>query len=435
MRICLVGYGISNEKLLKNILINEDVELYVSNNKPFSEKDILFFDKNNILYEEKHGNLLKKSDLAIISPGIKPDSLPIKIIKENNIPYTTEIEYAWKKIKLNNPKSLFIAITGTNGKSTTTELIGHLIKDSYKTFVGGNLGTPLSTADFNNEIYVVEVSSFQLFWGKNFIPEISVLINLMPDHLDWHSSLSEYYNTKINLIKKSINNNGLGIVNSNLKSYLNFNNSNLHFFGENDEYLWKNNMVENVNNIKIKIENFSLQLDIYKEDVLAAVAVALNLGISKDLIENNIKSFRTLEHRMEFVGEYKGIKFFNDSKATNVHAAFSAYKSFRGKDYIALLSGRPKKEDMTDFLLELQKNAKKVIVFGEMVDEIKKYTFFNNYIIKRNLEDAFKTAVNLSKKGYNIILSPAGASYDLFKNYKERGKAFKKEVYKLMEMV
>nr|WP_276318698.1 UDP-N-acetylmuramoyl-L-alanine--D-glutamate ligase [Marinitoga lauensis] len=282
---------------------------------------------------------------------------------------------------------------------------------------------------------MVEVSSFQLFWSKEFTPEISALINLMPDHLDWHSSLEEYYNTKIDLILKSINNKGLGFVNANLKSYFDFNNKNLFFFGENGDYLWNNNMIKTKNNINITIKNNALNLDIYKEDVLAAVAIALNLDISKDLIEESLKTFKTLEHRLEFVGEYKNIKFYNDSKATNVHAAFSAYKSFRNKDYIALLSGRPKNEDMTEFLKELQKNARKTIVFGEMINEIKKYPFFTNYIIEKNLNSAFKKAVSLADEGYYIILSPAGASYDLFKNYKERGKAFKKEVYRLMEMV
>ncbi|GAB6188870.1 UDP-N-acetylmuramoyl-L-alanine--D-glutamate ligase [Marinitoga arctica] len=435
MKICLVGYGLSNEFLLKNILLKEEDDIYISNNKPFSDKDIIFFENNNILYEEKHGELLKKADLAILSPGIHPKSLPIKIIKEKNIPFTTEIEYSWKKIKEKNPKSIFIAVTGTNGKSTTTELIGHILKGSYNVFIGGNIGTPLSAADFNSEIYVVEISSFQLFWGQKFIPEISVLINLMPDHLDWHSSLEEYYNTKINLIIKTLNNNGLGFVNKNLNSYFNFNNKNLFFFGENSDYIWKNNMIETKNNINIKIKNESLNLSIYREDVLAAAAVSLNLDISKDIIEEKIRSFKTLEHRLEFVGEYKGIKFFNDSKATNVHAAFSAYKSFRGKKYIALLSGRPKNEDMRDFLKELQNNAQKTIVFGEMVEEIKKYTFFTNFIIEKDLKSAIKTALSLSKENYHIILSPSGSSYDLFKNYKERGKAFKKEVYKLMEMV
>ncbi|SHE43136.1 UDP-N-acetylmuramoylalanine--D-glutamate ligase [Marinitoga hydrogenitolerans DSM 16785] len=435
MKICLVGYGLSNEALLKNILIKENVEISVSNNKPFSNKDIIFFENNGILYEDRHGDLLKNTDLAIISPGIPPTSLPIQIIKEKNIPYTTEIAYTWKKIKKENPQAMFIAITGTNGKSTTTKLIGHLLEDSYNIFVGGNLGTPLSNANFNKEIYVTEVSSFQLFWGNKFIPELSVLINLMPDHLDWHSSLDEYYYTKINLILKSIDNKGIGFVNSNLKSYINSNNKNLFFFGENGDYLWKNNMIETKNNINIKVENEVLSLDLYREDILAAVAVALNLDISKELIEKKIKSFKSLEHRLEYIGEYRGIKFFNDSKATNVHAAFSAYKSFKGKKYIALLSGRPKNEDMTDFLIELQNNAQKTLVFGEMANEIKKYPFFTNYIIEENLELAIRKAVSLAKKNYYIIFSPAGASYDLFKNYKERGKIFKKEVYKLMEMV
>ncbi|KLO21429.1 MULTISPECIES: UDP-N-acetylmuramoyl-L-alanine--D-glutamate ligase [unclassified Marinitoga] len=440
MKICLVGYGISNEALLKNILIKENVEIFVSNNKELSYKDIIFFEKNKISYEEQHGKLLKEADLAIISPGIHPESLPIKIIRENNIPYTTEIEYSWRKIKEKNPESIFIGVTGTNGKSTTTKLISHILSKSYNTFVGGNLGTPLSSANFDKEIYIVEISSFQIFWGKNFIPEIAVLINLMPDHLNWHASLEEYYNTKLNLIHKTIQNDGIGFVNSNLKSYFKENTNNLYFFGDNGEYIWKNNMIETKNNINIKVTNETLKLDLYKEDVLAAVSVALNLDLSKILIEESLKTFKTLEHRMEFVGEYKGIKFFNDSKATNVHAALSAYKSFRQKNYIAMLSGQPKNEDMEILLKELQNYAKKVLVFGDMVGEINKYKFFTNYIVEDNLKSAIKKAVaifrnNTYKEDTYIILSPAGASYDLFKNYKERGKRFKEEVYKLMEMI
>ncbi|NUU95763.1 hypothetical protein XO10_05695 [Marinitoga sp. 1135] len=429
MRICLVGYGVSNKALLENILLKENYEVFVSNNKPLKKEDKYLLDLHNIQYEEEHGKLLRNCDLAILSPGVKPDSEVVKVLKTSNIKISTEIEFAWNYIKKHNPEAVFVGITGTNGKSTTTQLTGHILSSTYNTFVCGNIGTPLSSAPLDKEIYVVEVSSFQLFWGSTFTPEISVLLNLMPDHLNWHSSLEEYYNTKINMVKRTVMGNGMAFVNANLRGYFD-NLQRIVLFGENGNIVWKNNMIE-AGNIVININNLSLQFELYQEDVMAAVGVALNLDISKNVIEEFISTFKTLEHRLEFIEEYNGIRFFNDSKATNAHAAYSAYKSFRNKGYIAMLSGIPKNEDMTMLLEELQQYAKKTIVFGKMVDEIKKYEFFNNYIITDTFEKAFELALEWSERGDSIILSPAGASFDLFENYKERGRVFKEAVKSL----
>lgn len=424
MKICLVGYGISNKDLLNKIKNSKD-EIFVSQNRDFSKEEKIFFEANNIKYEIEHGDLLKNCDLAIVSPGISPQSDAAKIIFDNNINYTTEVEYAWKSIKKVNKKSIFIAITGTDGKSTTTSLIGHILKHYEPlTFIGGNLGIPLINAQDDLQNYVVEVSSFQIFWSKLFAPEISVLINLAPDHLNWHQDLKDYYSTKEKLLIRSVNNGGIAIVNEDAKINLTVQNN----FDENRFLFFSKDMFDGKYVIykdkKVRIENDIFSLDILKEDLIAAVVATLNLGIPENLISEAVSSFRPLKYRLEFVDEINKIKFYNDSKATNAHSAYNAYKSFRGKQYIAILGGIPKNEDLTSLLNELQQYAKAVFVFGKMKDEIIKYQLDGKFIFKDNLEDVFLYLQELWEPNDNIVFSPAGASFDLYNNFEERGMHF-----------
>lgn len=420
MNYCIVGYGKSNQSILK-YLLNKNKNIFVSQNKPFDIETKRFFDNNNILYEENHGSLIEKADLAIVSPGIHPDSISANIIFKNHIKYTTEIEFAYEEIKKVNNKAFFIGITGTNGKTTTTSLIGDIIKEKFpKTFVGGNIGVPLIDADFYNDFFVIEISSFQLFWGKKIIPNISVLLNLAPDHLNWHKSIEDYYSEKISMVKRTNVNKGISIVNDsilieldNFTNYIEFNKS----FIFDNFFHYKNN--------KIKIKNPLLLLDIYKENTIASIITCLTLDIDKEIIENKLEHFKLLEHRLEFANEIHGIKFLNDSKATNAHAAYNAYKSFRKENYIAFLSGIPKKENMKELINELMDYSKKVFIFGEMINEIKKYDLNEKFIFTQNLEKALEYSLEEAKEGYYIIFSPAGASFDFFNNYIERGLHFK----------
>ena len=425
MKVCLVGYGSSNKEMVQ-FLTEGGNTVFVSNNKPLRPEDIKFLSEKGIMYEEEHSSLLENSDLAVVSPGVPPNSSASKIISEKNMRFTTEVEYAWMTIKRANPACIFVGITGTDGKSTTTSLIGHLLREAgYSTFVGGNIGIPLITAPMNLQFYVVEISSFQLYWGKRLCPEVSVLLNLAPDHLNWHTSLEEYYGCKISMIDNTLSSGGLAIVNQNIKNAM-YNGKTIHFSGE----MLENGYV-NFEDRRIKVMNDFLNLKIYSEDTVSAVIACLNLGISENLIEQGLKSFKPLSHRIELCGNVNGISFYDDSKATNVHSAYNAYLSFRGKGYAALLNGIPKNEDLTELIEEVRNFSKITLVFGAMTEEVKKYPLDEKFVFCNNMEEAVKIGMNALSPGDSIIMSPAGASFDLYQDYKERGNHFKNIAHRL----
>jgi len=430
VKICLVGYGKSNNELLTKLL-KSNHEIFVSQDKDFTKTDEIYFKKNNIKYETDHNDLLKNCDLAIVSPGIPPNSKAAKIIFENNIDYTTELEYSWENIKKVNKQAVFIGITGTDGKSTTTSLIGHILKVADPlTFVGGNIGFPLAQASEALNYYVVEVSSFQIFWSKWFSPEISVLTNLAPDHLNWHNDLNDYYETKAKLLLRTLKSGGVTVINEDSVNLLN-----LKDYQSSEKFItFSKNMIEGnyikYKNKKIQVNNKMFELDIFKEDILASAVTTLNLGISEKVIEQAINSFKPLKYRLELIKSINGVNYYNDSKATNVHSAYNAYKSFRGKSYIAILSGIPKNEDLTPLIEELKTNSKVVLVFGEMEKEVKKYTLNHKFIFKNNLEEVFLYLSEICEVGDNVVFSPAGASFDKYKNYEERGEHFNSLVAK-----
>jgi UDP-N-acetylmuramoylalanine--D-glutamate ligase len=421
MRVCLVGFGKSNSALV-NIILDKGNKLFVSNNTKFSEEQIDFFNKNGIKFEEEHGELLKNSELAIISPGINPKSSAAKIIFDNKINYTTELEYSWMHLKRFNPNASFIGVTGTNGKTTTTSLINHIIQISDKsTYKAGNIGIPLINAPLNIDYYVLEVSSFQMFWSRRFYPDVAILLNLAPDHLNWHSDLEEYYNSKLNMGRRALENYGKFIVNSEID--FESMNSNLVKFSSIYNYKDKKIIYKNQ---EIKVENDTLNLAIYRENVIAAVSCLLELNFDKEVIENGISTFKPLAHRLENFAHIGNTYYINDSKATNVHSAYNSYMSFRNKKYIGILSGEPKNEDMTNLVEELNNYSEKVLVFGDMVSELKKYKFNDKFVFLKSLEDVIEHLKN-SEVEY-VVFSPSGASFDLFKNYEQRGYEFKQSI-------
>lgn len=421
MRVCLVGFGISNSSLV-NLLLDTGNSLCVSNNSKFSDKEIDFFKKNNIKFEEEHGMLLKNTDLAIVSPGINPKSDAAKIIFENNIKYTTELEYSWMHIKKFNPKAFFIGITGTNGKTTTTSLINHIIQNSdSSSYKAGNIGIPLINAPLNINYYVLEVSSFQMFWSKKFYPDLAILLNLAPDHLNWHSNLDEYYNSKLNMGRRALKNFGRFIINSNIK--FEYENKNIVKFSPIYNYNERKVIYKNE---EIKVENDTLNLAIYRENVIASIVCLLELNFDKNTIERGLSTFKPLAHRLEKFAHINGTFYINDSKATNVHSAYNSYMSFRNKKYIAILSGEPKNEDMSILIDELNEYSLQTIVFGQMSSEVKKYKFNDKFVFLNSLEEVINFLKN--NKSEFVVFSPAGASFDLFKNYEHRGYEFKKSV-------
>jgi UDP-N-acetylmuramoylalanine--D-glutamate ligase len=244
---------------------------------------------------------------------------------------------------------------------------------------------------------------------------------LAPDHLNWHSGLDEYYNSKLNMGRRSLENYGKFIINSEID--YEDTTSNLIKFSPMYNYKEKKVLYKNK---EIIVKNDTLNLAIYRENVIAAVVCLLELNFDKKTIEKGISTFEPLAHRLENFAHINNTYYINDSKATNVHSAYYSYMSFRNKKYIAILSGEPKNEDMSKLIEELNNYSVKVIVFGQMVCEVKKYKFNDKFVFLNSLEEVTEVLKNTESEF--VVFSPSGASFDLFKNYEHRGYEFKKSI-------
>ncbi len=373
-----------------------------------------------------HSSKILESDIIIKSPGIDNQSDIIKKIKKQSIPIVSEIEFAsWFT------KGFIIALTGTNGKTTTVELINHILKDKgLKTFLGGNIGVPFSynvleelrNKNNSNLFHILEISSFQLEDIKYFKPNISIILNIAPDHLDRHHNFTDYFNLKLNIM-----------INQDHDCYAILN----------EEYIKNINKTNNVNEIKFKLSkdqkmfiegkeekldiNNSFLLGIHNyENILAAFITCKICGLSKESIIKSINNFKFLPHRLEkLVFNSKQI-FYNDSKATNLHATLAALDSL-GFNIILILGGIDKNNTDFSLLKKYKDKIKKIILYGDARGTISKhiddlFCFFSYH----NFNQAINKAIEISEENHEILLSPACASFDQFNNYKERGNCFKK---------
>lgn len=370
-------------------------------------------------------------DTIIISPGIPRSHEIYSLAIKYKILISSDIQLFYEA----NLNSKFIAITGTNGKSTTTALIGHILRKNRLDYhVGGNIGLPVLSLPQNALGYVLELSSFQIDLLNNFTPDISVLLNITPDHIDRHGSFEEYCKAKA----KILNSEGLKIIGTNTseskKIFTTLLNS-----GEKKLIPIGSGIKEfNINcTDRIIIDNFynketytlsSLSNLVGKhnyENIAAAFAVCRALGLnSKDIIQH-IHTFKCLDHRMQLIGTIGHISFYNDSKATNVASAKNALESLNN---IYWLAGGIFKEDNMSLLEKSVKNIKKAYLFGKskllIANQLKDKV---DYKICKTMEEAFNCAVNdanVKNNKANILLAPACASFDQFKNFEDRGNKF-----------
>lgn len=399
----------------------------------------------------KHSEeFINKSDLVVVSPGISPQSEVIKKINSKNIPLTSDIELAKYYIK-----SPIIAVTGTNGKTTTTSLISHIINNSGKKAVScGNIGKPLielANEDIRNvDYFVLEISSFQIYYSPNLSCEIAVCMNITPDHLDWHGSFEHYLETKKRLFTQQ-KKDSWAVLNSNDKFLKDFNlNNNLFHFSsdistinnikqfENFAY-YKNNslLVNHKNKTSTIINKNDLQIigTHNIENALASIAVSKIINIKDESIKSGLESFKGVEHRLEYIKDINGKSFYNDSKATNPEAtikAIEAFKDKQGRKITLILGGRDKNTDLNEMVTLIKSFVSEVILYGEAKERFKKELDTCNYnkaIIVNDLNEAVTTSSKL--KSDIVLFSPACSSFDMFKNYEERGKLFKELVSKL----
>ena len=391
---------------------------------------------------------LKLIDLLFISPGIKPNHKIIKLAKINNITIVGDLDIFWQTEKKN--KNRFIFITGSNGKSTVTSLIHHLLISAKKnSIIGGNIGLPVLSLNSANKpnIYVIEASSFQLDSIKKIKPDISVLTNISPDHIDWHGNYKNYINAKENLFLNQ-DESDIAIINIDseecFKLYKRINSRlikpkiikiSLKKKLRNTIYVDKGKVYDNLNNENVfigRIRDLSSLLGKHNiENIVIAIAAAIYEGVTHRQIKKFLPTFKGLSHRLELIYKDSNLEFINDSKSTNLVSCKVALNCFKNIIWIA---GGIRKKDELSYLDDSISSIKAAYFIGESAGEFVSY-FRNSFYCKNtiNIKYALIEAINYSKKlkGHSTILfSPACASYDQFKNYEERGKIFVEEVNK-----
>ncbi len=382
------------------------------------------------------------ADWVIKSPGIPKKADLIKKIKEKGIRLSSEIEFA---SEFTDAK--IIAITGSNGKTTTTSLIYHILKNAgFNVGLGGNIGKSFAkqVAEEQYDYFVLEISSFQLDDIQNFRPYISLLLNLSPDHLDQYNyNYEEYALAKFNIAKNQQNNdfficNKDDEMSKKLLNRVDINAKKL-LFSLNEE-LEEGGFATN-DHIFVKLEGrtFSMPIGemslVGKHNVancLAASITAKLLNISDNSLVESLKTFQSVEHRLEQFAEIDGVKYINDSKATNVNATYYALESMKTPT-IWIVGGIDKGNDYTEIEELVKEKVKAIVCLG--VDNKKIIDFFSankeSIYDTSNLEECVKIAKNIAQKGDTVLLSPCCASFDLFKSYEDRGKKFKQAVLAL----
>jgi len=372
-------------------------------------------------------------DLIILSPGVDPALPFLEAARANGIPIMSEIELAFWYL---HPP--LIAVTGTNGKSTTTALIGHILSHGQKkVFVGGNIGTPLTNyllQDTEVDYIVAEISSFQLETISDFRPWIAVLLNLEEDHLERHSTFSSYAQVKSKIFSNqkrddwAVVNNDDPIVRK-LAAQIH---ARILPFGRKSngiQGIWLEDhtvrIARGTEGPRVSLQGVKIIGRHNVENIMAAIAVGTICGVPPQAIQQSLNSFLGLEHRLEFVKEWRGVSIYNDSKATNVSSTLGALMSF-SRPIVLLAGGKDKGGDYTPLRTAVEKNVNTLILMGEAKEKMSAslHDVVSTYLVQ-NMEEGVRLALDIARRGDVILLSPACASFDMFNDYAERGSVFK----------
>ena len=383
------------------------------------------------------------ADEVVKSPGIPEKNEMVKKIRAKKIPVISEIEFAYRY----KGESKVVAITGSNGKSTTTALIYHMCKVAeLDCALVGNIGYSFAkqVAEDPKALYVAEISSFQLDDIREFKPDIAVLLNITEDHLDRYDyKFENYINSKFRIIENQdetdyfIYNTDDEVITKKLDT-LTLHTNPLPFSMKQEvkkgAYIKGDQMMLRIQEerVSMSIYDFALKGKHNQHNTMAAGIAAATLGIRKEKIREAVKTFESLEHRMEYVATVRGVEFYNDSKATNVNSTWFALESMNKKT-ILILGGIDKGNDYA-LIEDLVKDKVRAIVCmgvdNKKIHEAFKETI-QTIVDTKSAAEAVKAAFNLAAKGDAVLLSPACASFDLFKNYEERGMKFKEAVKEL----
>tara|TARA_B100001059_G_scaffold129083_1_gene128971 strand:+ start:3095 stop:4435 length:1341 start_codon:yes stop_codon:yes gene_type:complete len=442
---CLIlGGGISGIGTAQ-LAIKNGFDVFVSDNGFLKDETKEKFKTWGVFWEEnvKISSFLHNTDWIMKSPGISNSSESVLYAKKLGIPIISEIEFA---SRYTNAK--IIGITGTNGKTTTTELTYHILKNSgFNIGIAGNIGKSFAQQVAENyyEIYVLELSSFQLDDIVNFSPDIAVITNITPDHLNrYNNNFDDYINSKLNISSNQdkdqfliINADDPILMEAIEKTKIE---AEKHYFGIN----MKGNSTTSLKNESIRITNknnnstmisaktFSLQGRHNLLNAMAASTVASIFKIDKNNIRESLSNFRCLPHRLERVLTIQGVNYINDSKATNINSVFYALETLNTK-VVWIAGGVDKGNDYEQLLPLVREKIKAIICLGKNNKRlVEAFHDITDVIVEtQSMKEAVKIAHNLSKKKETVLLSPGCASFDLFENFEDRGNQFKKAVRSL----
>ena len=396
---------------------------------------------------EPPGWLLDQLDLVVISPGVPTKAIPVRYAERAGAEVIGEVELASRYLK-----GRVVAITGSNGKTTTTSLIGKLLQDAgLPTQVGGNIGTPLISlveSSSDDMWTVVEMSSFQLETISEFHPTVAVALNVTPNHLDRYESFTDYAAAKHRIFMNQ-EPGDIAILNADdeiVSSWAKGLRAHVTSFSVSRELadglsLRGSEIVCRTperERVLLRVDDMKLRGRHNLENVLAALAAGLACGAAPDSMRETIRNFAAVEHRLEFVAEIEGVKFYNDSKATSVDATLKALEAFEGEmgKIVLIMGGRGKKAPYAPLGSLVGERVRNLILVGEDADTIERELGeFAASERASDMQDAVKLSFNAAQAGDIVLLAPACASFDMFESFEHRGRVFKEEVQRLMSKV
>lgn len=447
-KVVVVGTGVSGMGAVK--LLSEtsaDITLYDGNDKADRDEILKKIPDDcdlRLIIGEMPDEVVKETDLLVISPGVPIDSDIVKLFEKENVPVWGEIELAY-----NFEKGTVFAITGTNGKTTTTTLVGEIMKKyNNQTFVVGNIGNSYTSEVLKttkDSYTVAEISSFQLETIREFAPKGSTILNITPDHLNRHYTMENYA-----AVKESITKNQWKVREDDY-CVLNYDDKVLREFGKtikNPVYFSRKEKPSKGAYLDGRIIRYFDGKDDYEvmsvddmhlfgnhnyENVMAAIAMTIEAGVPLNIIINVIKDFMGVEHRIEYVRDKNGVRYYNDSKGTNPDSSIKALEAM-SRPTILIAGGYDKHSEFDEFIEAFDNKVKLMVLLGQTADKIEETAVrhgFTNIIKTDSLEKAVKICAENAVSGDVVLLSPACASWGMFKNYEERGKLFKEYVNSL----
>lgn len=435
-KVLVVGFSTTGVAAAK-YLHNKGLDVYITEKNELKKKNKELVENLTskgikIEFGGHSDEFIEGVNFAILSPSIPPEAEILKKLEERNISYFSDVEFCsfFDREKM-------IAITGTNGKTTTTALTSFILSKKFNAPYCGNIGiSPMEYLDKSVDYYVVETSSYQLYYSKSFAPKIGVFCNLTPDHILWHKTLENYFEAKANMFR-NMDEHSYAILNYDDKMTKKLGEeikAKVYYFSlekqdiENCIYLENNKIIFNNEEI-IDINELNIVGMHNIQNAMCAILCALIVEIDKDTIKDALRTFRAIEHRLEYIKTIDGTDYYNDSKATNPEASIVAINSFPNKRVVLIAGGRDKKTSLDDFIEAVKKNISKVVLIGEATQRFKEELSkkgYLNIVNSKTLEEAIDIA-SLDKPDV-VLLSPACASFDMFESYEKRGDAFRNYV-------